>query len=499
MNEDYNIEVVSPNRGAGIILHISSLWSEYGIGTFGKEAYEFGRFLKKSGIKYWQVLPLGPTSYGDSPYQSFSSFAGNPYFIDLNFLIDDGYLKEKDLEGINFGDDKTNVDYGKLYENRFSVLRKAFENYKMKNKEKNLKPRNKYIEEYAKFMTIKKTEENKPWKDWDESLQNPKSEKVEKVIEENKDEYEFQLFLQKLFFSQYFKLKKYINDLGIEIIGDLPIYVAEDSADLWGNQEFFLMDKSLPRCVGGCPPDGFSDDGQLWGNPVYDWEKMKEDNYSFFLDRVDKNLELFDCLRIDHFRGLESFWEIPYGAKTAAEGKWVKAPGSELFDIYKKNYEEGKIIAEDLGYMTEKVMKFREDTGFPGMKVMQFAFNPDGESDYLPHNCTRNWVMYTGTHDNETLKSWVEKAPKKDVAFAKKYLKISKDEGMVWGIIRGAWSTVCDIAIAQMQDFLELGEEARMNEPSTLGNWTWRVEEEMLTEELSKKIYNLTKLYGRIR
>lgn len=497
MNEVYNIETVSPNRGAGIILHISSLPSNYGIGTFGKAAYDFADFLKKAGMKYWQILPLGPTTYGDSPYSSYSSFAGNPYFIDLDMLKEEGLLCDEDLD-LDFGTDPKNVDYGKLYKNRFKVLRAGFENFK-RIRDSRLLPRNRYIDEYAKFMTLKKVNGNLPWNKWPEELKNPKSEMVAKTILENFDEYEFQLFIQEKFFGQFRKLKEYVNSLGIEIIGDLPIYVAEDSADLWAHQEFFQMEGCRPKYVGGCPPDGFTDDGQLWGNPIYDWEKLKEEDYSLFLDRIDENLKLFDILRIDHFRGLESYWEIPYGDKTARNGRWVKGPGAELFKVYNEKYGGGKIIAEDLGYMTEEVKAFREETGIPGMKVMQFAFNPDFESDYLPHNCTRHWVMYTGTHDNYTLKAWVENAPKRDVEFARKYLKISKDEGMVWGIIRGAWSTVCDIAIAQIQDFLEVGEEGRMNEPSTLGNWTYRVTEKELTDELAERIFQLTKLYGRIR
>lgn len=498
MNEVYNIEVVSPNRGAGIILHISSLPSNYGIGTFGKAAYDFADFLKKSGMKYWQILPLGPTTYGDSPYSSYSSFAGNPYFIDLDILKKEGLLSDEDLD-LDFGTDSRNVDYEKLYDHRFKVLKIAFKNFKEKYIDVELKAKNKYIDEYAKFMTLKSNQNGAPWKEWDEPLKNPKSDEVKAVLEIEKEEYEFQLFLQEKFFSQFFELKEYVNSLGIEIIGDLPIYVAEDSADLWGNQEFFQMEGYEPKFVGGCPPDDFTDDGQLWGNPIYDWEKLKEDDYSLFLDRIDENLKLFDVLRIDHFRGLESYWEIPYGDKTAKNGRWVKGPGADLFKVYEEKYEGGKIIAEDLGYMTEEVKAFREETGIPGMKVMQFAFNPDFESDYLPHNCTRHWVMYTGTHDNDTLKSWVENAPEKDVEFARNYLKISEEEGMVWGIIRGAWSTVCDTAIAQMQDFLEIGEEGRMNEPSTLGNWRYRVLEEELTDELAERIFELTKLYGRIR
>ncbi len=498
MTEKMNIEVISPNRGAGIILHISSLPSKYGIGTFGRAAYDFADFLAKAGQRYWQMLPLGPTSYGDSPYQSFSSFAGNPYFIDLEMLRQDGLLEEKDLQE-DFGDDPHQVDYEKLYRNRYKVLRKAYEHYKVRYPEDRLEVDNAHIREYAIFMTLKKNQGNKPWKEWDEDLQDPHSPKVRKVIRENYDEYQFQLFMQMLFFLQFGKLKEYVNDLGIEIIGDLPIYVAEDSADLWANQELFLMNGVVPESVGGCPPDYFDEDGQLWGNPIYDWEKLEAEDYSIFLERMNENLKLFDILRIDHFRGLESYWEIPYGDENAKGGRWVKGPGYDLFKTFEEQYAGGKIIAEDLGYMTEAVQELREQTGFPGMKVMQFAFNPENESDYLPHNCTRNWVMYTGTHDNETLQSWVDNASEEEVAYAKKYLAISEEEGMVWGIIRGAWSTVCDTAIAQMQDFLEVGDEGRMNEPSTMGNWTYRIDESELTDELAERIYELTKRYGRLR
>ncbi|ATD55697.1 4-alpha-glucanotransferase [Clostridium chauvoei] len=489
-------------RSSGILMHISSLPSKYGIGTFGEEAYRFVDFLKKSGQRYWQILPLGQTGYGDSPYQCFSAFAGNPYFIDFDLLKNQGFLKESDYNSEFFGENKNLVDYGTLFIAKNKVLRKAYENSKGKlereiyqfsegNKE--------WLDDYALYMSVKKHFNLKSWTTWDKDIRLRKIEAIEKYKNELKDEINYWKFIQYIFFNQWSRLKKYANNLGIKIIGDIPIYVAEDSADLWSNPQYFKVDDNmLPTKVSGCPPDLFSETGQLWGNPIYNWSLMEKENYKWWIKRVRESLNMYDVIRIDHFRGFESYWEVPYGNDTAINGSWVKGPGIKLFDEIKKELGEVSIIAEDLGFLTEEVIEFRNKTGFPGMKVLQFAFG--GGNSYLPHNYEKNCVVYTGTHDNDTIYGWYNNtASEQEVESAKKYLALSYDEGISIGFIRGAFSSVADLAITTMQDFLGLGSEARMNLPATLGdNWKWRVKKEDLTDELAEKIYQLTMRYERI-
>lgn len=494
------------NRGSGVIMHISSLPGKYGIGTFGEEAYKFGDFLKKAGQKYWQILPLGPTSFGDSPYQSFSAFAGNPYFIDFDILEKDGLLKKEDYDSIKFGENTRFVDYGVVFTEKFKVLRKAYENFKLTKNEdiKEFEDKQEFwLEDYALYMALKYHFGLKSWQTWDEDIRLREPEAIIKYKNLLNDEISYWKFLQYEFFKQWEELKAYVNKLGIEIIGDMPIYVAEDSADIWSNPEAFLLDKATlkPLKVAGCPPDIFSATGQLWGNPIYDWDYMDKTNYKWWINRIRQSLNIYDVLRIDHFKGFESYWSIPYGELTAENGEWVKGPGIKVFNAIKDELGDVNIIAEDLGTLTEETIKLRNDTGFPGMKILTFAFDSDSSNPFLPHNYERNFIVYTGTHDNDTVKGWMETtAPKEEVQKAIQYLGLNKEEGYNWGVIRGVWSSIADIAIAQMQDFLDLGNEARMNMPSTLGqNWKWRIDADSFDDKLAEKIYQISVTYGRCK
>lgn len=489
-------------RASGILLPVFSLPSDYGIGTLGKEAYRFIDFLERSGQKYWQVLPMGPTSYGDSPYQSFSTFAGNPYFIDLDMLNEQGLLEKSDYENVDFGSDAVKIDYAVIFENRFKVLRKAFENRAKLHegdieafREKNAM----WIEDYALYMAVKYSFSLRSWQEWDDDIRLREPSALKKYREELADEIEFWVFIQYLFSVQWKALRKYAKSKGIKIIGDVPIYVAEDSADAWANPSLFQFDDILrPTAVAGCPPDCFSEDGQLWGNPLYRWEVHKETGYAWWISRMKAAAELFDVIRIDHFRGLESYYSIPCGMENARIGEWVKGPGIDFVRTIKKEVRGVGIIAEDLGFLTPEVEKLLKQSGFPGMKILEFAFDHKGDSNYLPHNYEKNCVVYTGTHDNETLAGWLDGISRKDRKFIKDYLNISRKEGFCFGIIRGAWASCADLAVAQMQDFLELDNSARINEPSTLGkNWQWRLEKGVLTDGLADKINSLTKLYRR--
>lgn len=487
-------------RASGILMHISSLPSKYGIGTFGKEAYDFVDFLEKSGQKYWQILPVGSTSYGDSAYSSFSTFAGNPYFVDLETLCEEGWLTKEECEAVDWGSDPANVDYGKLFENRYTVLRKAYEREKEHIDMTAFKEENKdWLGDFALFIALKFKFNLVSWQEWDEDIKKREPAAMAKYQEELKDEIDFYTYIQYKFFEQWHKLKQYANEKGIQIIGDIPIYVAGDSADTWSNTDLFLFDETVtPIDVAGCPPDAFSATGQLWGNPIYRWEKHKETGYDWWTKRVKAALELYDVVRIDHFRGFESFWAIPYGDETAQNGEWRKGPGIDIFNVLKEKLGDMNIIAEDLGYLTQEVRDLLAASGFPGMKVLQFAFDSREESDYLPHNYGKNCVVYTGTHDNATLKEWFETAPEEDVAFAIKYFRLTEDEGYNWGFIRHTYMTVANLAVIPIQDFLNLGAEARMNTPSTVGNnWKFRLTDGVLTDELAEKINDLVKTYSR--
>lgn len=486
-------------RGSGIIMHITSIPNKYGIGSFGEEAFKFVNFLKNAGQKYWQVLPLGPTGYGDSPYQCFSAFAGNPYFIGLDLLVKDGLLRLEDIENIDLGQEKERVDYYKIFKNKMEILKKAYKNNKESLEEFKLENK-KWIEDYGLFMSLKNKFDLKAWYDWDKDIRFREKEAMDKYKKELEDEIGYWIFLQYVFHKQWSSLKEYANSNGIKIIGDIPIYVAGDSCDVWANHKMFLLDEErVPLRVAGCPPDYFSETGQLWGNPLYDWEYLDKNNYIWWINRIKTSLKLYDVVRIDHFRGFEAFWSIPYGDKTAINGEWVKGPGIKLFNKIKEKLGEVNIIAEDLGLLTQEVIDFLKETGFPGMKVMQFAFSRDYESQYVPHNHIKNCVVYTGTHDNDTFLGWFQDEKNKgDVEYAKEYLKLSEEEGYNWGFIRGAWSSVAALAMAPLQDFLGLDNNYRMNKPSIAeNNWTWRAREEQLNEDLEHKIKKLTELYRR--
>ena len=495
-------------RRAGVIMHIASLPGKFGIGTFGKEAYEYVEFLYKSGMRYWQILPLGQTGYGDSPYQSFSAFAGNPYFIDFDILKDEGILSKAEYINENYGDNEEYIDYGLLFNIKYIVLRRAYENFKkshnflLKEYFESFKEENNWwLDNYSLYMAVKGKFNLASWQEWDDDIKKRRPEAIELYRNELSDEIEFWSFIQFLFFKQWNELKSYANEKGIKIIGDMPIYVAEDSADVWSNPEAYLIyEETLkPISIAGCPPDAFSETGQLWGNPLYDWNYMEKTGYKWWIKRVEESLKIYDVVRIDHFRGFESYWEIPYGDTTAINGEWVKGPGIKLFNAIKESLGEINVIAEDLGFLTNEVKEFLEETGFPGMKVLQFAFDEREESNYLPHTYTNNCIAYTGTHDNDTFRGWFElTGNKSDVKYCKEYLALTEEEGYNWGFIRGAWASVADVSIALMQDFLNLGNETRVNFPSTLGgNWKWRIKEGSYNTELADKIYKYTKMYGR--
>lgn len=489
-------------RESGILMHISSLPNAYGIGTMGKCAYEFVDFLKEAGQKYWQILPLSPTGYGDSPYQSFSTFAGNHYLIDLETLIEEGLLLRSEVESVTWGSDPIRVDYGCLYENRSKILRLAYQRFVPDAAfDRFVKENADWLEDYGLFMALKERSQGKPWQDWSLSLMMRFPNVIADCRRELEDTVRFQQFLQYIFFRQWDALRAYANENGIRIIGDVPIYVPLDSADVWAEPGLFQLDASCrPKRVAGCPPDSFSADGQLWGNPIYDWDKMKQTGYEWWVRRLSAAARMYDVVRFDHFRGFESYWSIPAGDKTAAFGRWEPGPGMDFIDAVRTALPNLDFIAEDLGYVTPEVRKLQEDSGYPGMKVLQFAFDSREESDYLPHTYPVNSVCYSGTHDNLTMVQWLEEAPKEDVAFAKVYLGLNEKEGLITGIIRGCMSSVSRLCIIQMQDWLELGAFARMNFPGTLSsdNWSWRAEEGFLTEELTQRIHETTRIYGRL-
>lgn len=493
-------------RKSGILLPVSSLPSRFGIGAFSRQAYEFVDFLEQAGQKLWQILPLGPTGYGDSPYQSFSTFAGNPYFIDLEALVDKGWLTEAEFLEADFGDDEGRVDYEKIYLARFQVLKLAYlkakgEGIEEKPQFKAFVEENAYwLEDYALYTAVKQAFGGVSWIEWEEDIRLRKPESLALYRERYKEETGFCRFQQYLFAKQWQALKDYANRKGIEIVGDIPIYVAYDSADTWSHPELFMLtENGEPSAVAGCPPDAFSATGQLWGNPLYDWDYHKKTDYDWWMKRIAYCYRLYDVLRIDHFRGFDEYWAVPFGDPTAENGRWEKGPGYDLFDTMKNKLGKRKVIAEDLGFLTDSVIRLVKKTGFPGMKVLQFAFDSREDSDYLPHNYERNCVVYTGTHDNDTTCGWYNSIPAKDRHFAARYLHLPRRRGACWAFIRAALSSVADTAIIPMQDYLELGSEARINTPSTLGgNWEWRMTSQDLTEELALKIRDMVKLYGRL-
>lgn len=491
-------------RASGILMHISSLPSKHGIGTMGEEAYKFVDFLAAAKQTYWQILPICPTSYGDSPYQSFSTHAGNPYFIDLDMLVTDGLLKKEDLEGINWGTNPEYVDYEKIYESRFKVLRKAYENFKKQDRllfDMFLEKNDMWISNYALFMSIKNSYGGKSWLEWDEGLKRRDPHSLWLFKEAHKDDVEFWEFLQFKFFEQWSKLKEYANENGVQIIGDIPIYVALDSAAVWVHPDLFELDENLrPRTVAGCPPDAFSPTGQLWGNPIYNWARHKETGYNWWIDRLKGSALLYDIIRIDHFRGFDSYYSIPYGDETAENGHWEQGPGIEFFRFVEAHLGKLPIIAEDLGFLTPSVIQMLSDSGFPGMKVLEFAFDPREESNYLPYIYDKNCAVYIGTHDNNTIKGWLEEIDDDTKEFCKKFINYTgKDESkFIWTFIKTAFACVGDTLVIQMQDYLELGKYCRMNTPSvSVGNWQWRMKKGAATKKLAEKIADITRTYGR--
>ena len=492
-------------RSAGILLPLSSLPSPHGIGTMGKAAYDFADFLAAAGQKYWQLLPLGPTSYGDSPYQSFSSFAGDPYFIDLELLVEDGLLVREEVDTRDWGSDPRRVDYGRLYENRFPLLAKAKARGYDRDREAvaAFEQENAgWLPNYTLFMALKRHFGMKPWTAWDdEDIRCRRSSAViEHYRAELRKDVELFTYIQFLFFRQWATLKAYIHSLGIRIIGDLPIYVAMDSADVWAEPEMFRLDAhGVPTEVAGVPPDYFSEDGQLWGNPLYDYEAMEKDGFGWWIRRIGGAQKLCDVLRIDHFRGFASYWAVPYGETTAKNGHWVKGPGMALVGVLTNWFRDLDFIAEDLGAPSPDVTRLLEDSGLPGMKVLEFAFDPETLSDYLPHSCGENSICYTGTHDNAPLVLWRKEATEVELAFAKTYLGLNEEEGFCSGLLRGGMGCGSRLFIAQMQDWLEAGVGSRMNTPGTSsGNWQWRMLPGEASKTLAERIREMTRIYGRL-
>ena len=491
-------------RRNGMLLPVASLPSPYGIGGFSKEAYEFIDLLNETGQKLWQILPLGPTSYGDSPYQSFSTFAGNPYFIDLDTLVEKGWLTKEACEASDYGDNESYIDYGRIYHSRFLLLKQAFLNSDVLSDEKFTEfceENQHWLPDYALYMAIKNKKDGKSWIEWEEEIRLRKPEAVAQYRKELEEECKFYEFLQYEFHEQWTKVKEYAHEKGIQIVGDVPIYVAFDSADTWANPELFQLDEeNLPLGVAGCPPDAFSATGQLWGNPLYRWDYHKKTGYDWWLKRIAYCFELYDIVRIDHFRGFDEYYSIPYGDETAVNGHWEKGPGMDLFNTVKEKLGELDIIAEDLGFLTESVFKLLKDSGYPGMKVLQFAFDSSEDSDYLTYKYQRNCVVYTGTHDNDTTVGWFEKLSDEDKDVALRYMNsfYTPKEERHWDLIALAMRSTADTCIIPVQDFLGLGSEARINTPSTLGdNWKWRMTKGAFSEELKEKIRHMTKLYGR--
>ena len=489
-------------RESGILMHITSLPGPYGIGTMGKNAFEFVDFLKKAGQKIWQILPLSPTGYGDSPYQSCSAFAGNHYLIDLETLMEKGLLEKSEAESFFWGENEEKTDFNAIYQSRAKVLRLAYNRFVPDAEyEKFVAENENWLSEYALFTAIKDSFGGKPWTEWPEELRRRDEKALAEKREELKDEIAFRYFLQFEFFEQWEKLRGYANENGIKIVGDIPIYVPLDSAEIWSAPEEFQLDENgNPKRVAGCPPDSFSADGQLWGNPLYDWGKMKASGFKWWIKRLGAAKHMYDIVRFDHFRGFESYWSIPAEDDTAMNGRWEKGPGMEFISAVQNALPEIDFIAEDLGFVTPEVRKLQEDSGYPGMKVMQFAFDSREEGNYLPYTYPENSVVYSGTHDNPTLVQWLSDVAESDLAEAKKYLGLSGEEGFAKGIIRGCMASNSRLCVIQMQDYLELGETGRMNHPGTLSdkNWTWRAKPGFASEELGKYILEITTRFGRI-
>lgn len=496
------------NRSAGILLSVTSLPGRYGIGCFSKSAYDFVDWLREAGQTCWQILPLGPTSYGDSPYQSFSTFAGNPYFISLEELTEEGVLTKKECQSADFGKRADDIDYEKIYKNRYPLLHKAYERSRISEDPDYVcfaEENRWWLADYALFMAVKDRFGGAPWTEWAEDIRLRRDYAMDYYRRELYFDIEFQQYLQYKFFSQWKKLKAYANEKGIQIIGDIPIYVAMDSADAWAHPELFQLDeRNMPAAVAGCPPDGFSATGQLWGNPLYRWEYHKSTGYDWWMSRMWFCFQMYDVVRIDHFRGFDEYYSIPYGEETAVNGHWEKGPGIDLFRCMEQRLGKHQVIAEDLGYVTDSVRKMVQESGFPGMKVLEFAFDSrdsGSASDYLPHNYVENSAAYTGTHDNETIAGWFRSITDEERQMARDYLcdQHTPAEELYKSFIALVMRSRSDLCIIPMQDYLGLDNQSRMNQPSTLGkNWKWRLVKGDLSDELKEEILAITRRYGRM-
>ena len=485
-------------------MHITSLPSPYGIGSMGKAAFDFVDFLKKARQTYWQILPINPPGYGDSPYQAFSTFAGNPYLIDLDSLVECGWLCTEELTGIEWGKRDDQVDYSAMYTQRLRVLHMAWNRFRKEppaDFEDYIAQERAWLDEYVLFMAVKAHFGDGPWTAWPLDIRLHQSEAMEHYRTLLQDEIEFQCFMQYCFHVQWQRLRKYAHENGIRIIGDIPIYVPLDSADVWSHPENFQLTRTRrPRVVAGCPPDGFSANGQYWGNPIYDWDRMEQNGFSWWMDRLHAAGQNFDVVRIDHFRGIESYWSIPAVNRTARKGEWVKGPGMKLIRAIQKNCPDTEFIAEDLGFLTPEVQQMVQESGFPGMKVLEFAFDPREPSNYLPHKYEENCICYTGTHDNETLVQWCEGLDANSDAYARDYLHIGPEDDLAGAIIEAGMQSKAQLFVMQMQDYLRLGKEARMNEPGKLlpSNWRWRMLPGAANDALAEKIAGLTEQANRV-
>ena len=488
-------------RGCGVLMHITSLPGPYGVGTMGRQAFAFADFLKAAGQSCWQVLPLNPTGYGDSPYQSCSAYAGSHYLIDLDLLVEEGLLKGEEIEAFPWYRREDKVDFGLLHSSRLKVLRLAFARFVPGAEYREFVTESRdWLPDFALYMALKDRFGGDPWYLWPDPLKFRKPDALENARKGMERQIGFYCFVQFLFHRQWTALRRYVNGLGIRIIGDVPIYVPRDSVEVWTEPELFQLEKDLtPTAVAGCPPDAFTEDGQLWGNPLYRWEVMEADGFSWWIRRLKAAGQRFDCVRLDHFRGFEGYWSVPFGDKTARNGQWVKGPGEAFVLALKKHLPRLSMIAEDLGYVTREVARLRDLSGYPGMKVLSFAFDSREPSDYLPHTYTANTVCYTGTHDNVTMRQWFDTASPEAADYAKEYMAISQGESPVWGMIRTAYACVSDLCVIPMQDLLELGAEARMNFPGTLSdsNWTWRLKNGIIPKNLAPRLKKLARLYAR--
>ena len=488
-------------RKAGILMHISSLPSNYGIGTLGAEAYRFVDFLQNAKQRIWEILPIGTTIYGDSPYQSFSTFAGNPYFIDLDLLIEEKLLKEEEVKSLSWGDDPTKVDYALMYKQRYKVLYKAFQRFKAKNDYILFITMNKeWIEDYALFMALKKHFNYKPWIEWPQDLKLHKEMALRPYRLSLQEDIRFYLFLEYKFQEQLRLLKDYASSKHIQIIGDVPFYPPLDSADVWANQDLFQIDEEGNLLAkAGAPPDSFNEKGQIWGNPLFNWEKMKKNDYKWWVKRISVASQRFSIVRIDHFIGLESYWSIPPNENDARNGRWIKGPDRDFIHVFHKLLPFVDFIAGDLGYLSPEVKELLEYSKYPGTKILQYAFDSKEPGNYFPHTYIPNSVCYTGMHDHNTLVGWEKEISEKDRKLAEEYLGLTPGDDLVWPMIRAGLASVSKIFIAQMQDYLELDSDARMNRPGINdgNNWRWRCTKEMISDDLALKLQKLSELYGR--